>query len=390
MKGWIIMHYIVFLDTNIFDSNNYKFNNELFTKLSDYTDKGIIELQISSVVKGEVSRHIKDKVKDKVEEYNKTITSRDFKIFENDPEYSKLLIKYDADAWVDKALQIFNDYLNKCKTTILTADEINTESILYNYFNCQAPFEKAKKDEFPDAISLEVISKEISRLSKGKVFSNYINASGTPDDMLYCIISRDEGFRKAAEGIASDRPNEDVVVFESMHKLFKSITTQDERAKNLQDQLNQGFAKEIIEETIMQASENAAYIIDEDDGYVDDYTFEQADNIQYETDVISYQQMSDGSAVARVFVNMLFDARIEYEFLNANESFWDKEDQAFMFSVITKKNAVFQVESNLIFTLKIDSNQNAEFLEYIETPSDIDIQSNDIINIISCENKYPF
>ena len=62
------MHYIVFLDTNIFDASNYNFHNELFTKLYDYVNRGIIELQISSVVKGEVSRHIYDKVKKRIEE----------------------------------------------------------------------------------------------------------------------------------------------------------------------------------------------------------------------------------------------------------------------------------------------------------------------------------
>ena len=79
-KGEWILHYIVFLDTNIFDASNYNFHNELFTKLYDYVNRGIIELQISSVVKGEVSRHIYDKVKKRIEEINLNISSRDLKM----------------------------------------------------------------------------------------------------------------------------------------------------------------------------------------------------------------------------------------------------------------------------------------------------------------------
>ena len=384
------MHYIVFLDTNIFDASNYNFHNELFTKLYDYVNRGIIELQISSVVKGEVSRHIYDKVKKRIEEINLNISSRDLKIFRNDSDCDRQLKKYNSEVWVSKALQIFSDFLVNCKTTILLADNINTESILYDYFNCQPPFEKEKKEEFPDAISLAVISKEISKLSNGNYFYNYKNAFGTSDDLLYCIISNDNGFRKAAERIASNRPNEDIVILKSMQELFRLITIQDEQAKSLQDKLSHGFAKDIIEETIQQAIECAAFNIDEDDGYVEDYVFLQANNIQYEANVISYQKMSDGNDVARIYVDTMFDVRIQYEFLNSNESLWDKEEQDFIVRVTTEKTADFRVESSIVFNLKIDCNQNVEFLEYIETPTDIDIQTYDMIEVISYKNKYPF
>ena len=109
-----------------------------------------------------------------------------------------------------------------------------------------------------------------------------------------------------------------------------------------------------------------------------------------QANVISYQKMSDGNDVARIYVDTMFDVRIQYEFLNSNESLWDKEEQDFIVRVTTEKTADFRVESSIVFNLKIDCNQNVEFLEYIETPTDIDIQTYDMIEVISYKNKYPF
>ena len=57
------MHYKVFLDTNIYDATNYSFRNDLFMQMRNYAESGMLEMQICSVVKNEVCRHIKNKIK---------------------------------------------------------------------------------------------------------------------------------------------------------------------------------------------------------------------------------------------------------------------------------------------------------------------------------------
>ena len=60
------MHYKVFLDTNIYDESAYSFRNGMFTQLREYAASGILELQINSIVEGEVRRHIDKEVGDKI------------------------------------------------------------------------------------------------------------------------------------------------------------------------------------------------------------------------------------------------------------------------------------------------------------------------------------
>ena len=76
------MHYKVFLDTNIYDESSYSFRNGLFSQLREHAATGILELQINSIVEGEVRRHIKKNIGDRVRDLNKAITARELKIFQ--------------------------------------------------------------------------------------------------------------------------------------------------------------------------------------------------------------------------------------------------------------------------------------------------------------------
>lgn len=81
------MHYKVFFDTNIYDTANYSFRNDLFLRLRNYAESGMLKLQITSAVKNEVHRHIEKKIKDTVRNLNKILSSRDLQLFRTLPEY---------------------------------------------------------------------------------------------------------------------------------------------------------------------------------------------------------------------------------------------------------------------------------------------------------------
>lgn len=55
------MFYKAFLDTNIYDGSNYSFRNAAFTTLKSRAKNNELELQIDSIIRGEVEEHTKRK-----------------------------------------------------------------------------------------------------------------------------------------------------------------------------------------------------------------------------------------------------------------------------------------------------------------------------------------
>ena len=385
------MHYKVYLDTNIYDTANYSFRNGLFTQLRNYAQNGDLELQINSVVKGEVSRHISQRIKKTARNLNQILSSQEFQLFRTIPEYENRMQTFSPSEWVDTALTEFENLLVDCKAEVITNNGIDVEGMVEDYFELRYPFEEAKKDEFPDAITVRAIAQEINRLSSGqKWFSDYIGADKVADDLIYCIVSGDNGFCTAINQTVGNRPNEDVKLFSSLNELINFFTIQDEKAAELQEKLDNGYLKALIKTTIEEGVSGAAYNVDDLDGYVDDVSNLGTDNYSYNAFVVGLQEMSNGTTAARIYVDVQYDVRLEYSFLNATESYWDKEDHAYLWTVMTDKEAVFRAETSLLFMVSISSDGEVAFEDYIEMPTDIDLYDVDMIELVSCENRDSF
>ncbi len=382
-----IMHYKVFLDTNIYDAANYSFRNDLFMQMRNYAESGMLEMQICSVVKNEVCRHIKNKIKGTVKNLNQILSSRDLQLFRTLPEYKDKMETSSPSEWVEQAFSEFDCFLKDCKTEEITSNGIDVEGVLDDYFEMRYPFETAKKEEFPDAIIIRAVEQEIRRLSKDNILVEHKTSDGLVDDMLYCIVSDDNGFMTAMKQTVGERPSEDVKYFSSLNELINFFAVQDKQAAELQEKLNNGYARELIETTIEEGVSSAALTVDEPDGYVEDTSNMGTGDYLYDAFVISLQEMEDGSKFARIYLDVNFVIMLDYEYLNAMESYWDREDNAFLWTVMTEKVARFKANTVIGFTIIIDKDGNPEFNDYVEMPSDIEIDYKDLIEVISCENR---
>lgn len=107
----------------------------------------------------------------------------------------------------------------------------------------------------------------------------------------------------------------------------------------------------------------------------------------YDAFVVSLQEMEDGSKFARIYLDVNFGIMLDYEYLNAMEFYWDREDGAYLWTVMTEKVARFKGSATIGFTINIDKDGGPEFNDYIEMPSDFEIDYKDLIEVISCENR---
>lgn len=145
--------------------------------------------------------------------------------------------------------------------------------------------------------------------------------------------------------------------------------------------------KNKIKGTVEKGMSSAAFTVDEPDGYVEDTSNMGTGDYLYDAFVISLQEMEDVSKFARIYLDVNFGIMLEYEYLNTMESYWDREDNAFLWAVMTEKVARFKANTVIGFTITIDKDGNPEFNDYVEMPSDIEIDYKDLIEVISCENR---
>lgn len=381
------MHFKVFMDTNIYDGAGYSFSSDLFNKLKRYAKDGILELQINSVVKGEVNKHISTNVKKAAKDVKKAFGDRSLAGIRKIKDYSDIYDRINPAIFVQDTITEFEHLLADCKVEEITLNNIDIESIISSYFKPCLPFENGKKDEFPDAIILCSIIQEIERLAGGKDFLLYKASDGSEQEMIYCIISDDKGFKAGLEHLIGDKYDEDVKIFDSLNAFITFITTQDSKAEELQKKLDCGFAYEIINESIKEIIESADYNIDELGGNVEDVNSIDTRDYQYRPFITDFREYNNGVINAKIFIEVDYTARIEYEYLNISESYWDKEDPDFYWEVYTTKVADFKAEATLSFSISINEDGKVEFLDYIEIPSTIEIGSDDIVEIISCEDR---
>lgn len=372
------MHYKVFLDTNIYDSASFAFRNALFSQLTDLASADLLELQINSVVKGEVIKHIKKDIKIASNNLNTILSSRSMALFRHIPEYNERMLIYNPNTWVETALKEFDSFLDGCHFEEITSNDIDVEKIVSDYFLQQYPFEAAKKDEFPDAITIQAISNEIKKLSKNGCFSNYNN-----DNLYYCVVSNDKGFNNALKSSVGDLL--DVKLFDSLDKFINYIAVQDKDTKDLQDVFNTGYANELIESTIKESLDVTYFVINEPGGCVEDVSNLGTGDYNYSVNVMSLIKNDDGSKYARLYVETKFSVMLDYSYLNEDESYWDKEEKRYFWEVITYVKAKFNSETSIIFDIRINEDDFSEFIDFIDFKSTIELDAADA-DIINTES----
>ena len=162
---------------------------------------------------------------------------------------------------------------------------------------------------------------------------------------------------------------------------------QNDYAADLQRKLDDGCFKELLGETIRSITESAAYNVDDSDGYVETCDILGTGDYDYEAYVIDLQTFSDGTYAAKINVVTDYCITLDYEYLNEDESYWDKEDQEYHWMVWTETVAAFHAYTEMTFTILLDADGTATFVDYIDAPSDINVYFDDLIEVISSEDK---
>ncbi|KJZ16029.1 hypothetical protein TW85_03945 [Marinomonas sp. S3726] len=145
----------VFLDTEVFDSNQYNFNSRDLKQLKSLSENLSIELLLTDVVVDEVHRHLRRRANELASDAHRLSK----KFINVDPEGAGTELqtdRYSADNVYKLLERNFEGYLDACNAEVIDVESVSSREVFSLYFNEQSPFSSTgkKKNEFPDAFTL--------------------------------------------------------------------------------------------------------------------------------------------------------------------------------------------------------------------------------------------
>jgi len=178
---------IIFLDTSIFESENY-FEGRNINILFNLAKQNLIHLKVTEIVYREVLVRIENHAIKSVNLFKsqKLNFEKEARILRNTNVLSDYFEKTDFKELKEKSkreiLEKFHQVIDEFNIEIVDSSIANIKEVLGDYFETNPPFKNGiKKNEFPDAISLNTIKKwceetsnSVIHLSNDKDFDKYV------------------------------------------------------------------------------------------------------------------------------------------------------------------------------------------------------------------------
>ncbi|BDY04884.1 PIN domain-containing protein [Ferrimonas sp. YFM] len=177
----------VLVDTSIFDGNGLRLEKGLISKLSQFKNSPI-EYLFPDVIKNEVEKHLKNKMKISMASLEKALNDAGDHLFLEGGEFTdarQLLIENrEVEGLAERRIQRFIESTGAL--VLSSGDYVSVSGLLTSYFSNHPPFAETgkKKNEFPDAIVLmaaEAWAKQngisVLAIAKDGDWKNYCHSS---------------------------------------------------------------------------------------------------------------------------------------------------------------------------------------------------------------------
>ena len=370
------MKYRVFIDTNIYDGSNYSFSNAVFTSLKSYVEKGMVQLQINSVIEGEVRGHIRERVSGAVRAVNKALKDSVFAGFRHIPELQNRVEKLSESDFVAKADQEFQNLLVVCNTKRIGVNGIDVEKIMNDYFLRKPPFENKKPEEFKDAIAVASINEEVKNLG---------------EDEIYCVVSGDKGFIDAVKlnvqvpqitnsDKQGDYHGERLQVYDSLKSLLDYLTKLKKRSEYLGIFLKKYEVSFDIEETVRKVIESVDYQFEDIEPWIEEKVVTDIFDINFKTCVLDVYD--DETAMISLDVDAMI--KIEYTYTDEQDSYYDREEQRYLWQTLIENEGTYNIDFEMVLLIDISEcgqsiDEGAEILDDMEMSDEDVIEIKDVL-----------
>lgn len=162
----------IFLDTNIFEENNFFHSNDI-QSIFYYSRIGVINLYMTSISKMELIDRMKKGLINAKAEHNKLVSFiNKSRILKNLKTYEKFeKSKITIEESISELSSKLNTVINSSNIKLISADSVNIEEVFELYYKQEAPFSsKGKKFEFPDAFIIKSVDSWCKLNKKKMIF----------------------------------------------------------------------------------------------------------------------------------------------------------------------------------------------------------------------------
>jgi hypothetical protein len=287
----------VFVDTSTFIEQNYSFHGAVFQNLLRLCANGQAKVFVTDITYREVIAHIEEDIAKACQACARL--QRDARILRNlpHPPFVGLFERIDPNSTTAELILQFKAFLERISTETLSTSSVSIESVFDKYFLRKPPFgEGKKKDEFPDAFSLQALE-------------NWCEAR---EELMY-VVSADGDMPKHCAG------SKNLLHLQKLAEFINVVEFHDEVLAPSVDRLLEANAA-AIEDAITNEFVNQGFWIEDQDGDVngvDVKHLECLDRLVLEID--------KNSAVVQVDTSITFEADIIYDDLDTAS--YDSEDK---------------------------------------------------------------
>lgn len=155
--------FTIFIDTSIFESDNF-FQGRNLRTLCDLTKSKIVELKITDIIYEELKQRIRANLTKAQTSTKKSLQAinGEGKILKNIPQLKDLytLLNINLSEIEEELLTQLDTFLEHYHFEIIDSKISNVNEVFQDYFLTKPPFKEGlKKNEFPDAFSINTIKK---------------------------------------------------------------------------------------------------------------------------------------------------------------------------------------------------------------------------------------
>lgn len=348
---------LVFLDSSEYISCNFDYENPLFQALRSRIDIGEVYLGITKVTIGE----IKNKIHEGVLEAKQALQSarKKARILRNyrKGEANFLFSELDIETIEKELIGQFEDFLKKFKTDILDYEDLNVERVFSLYFSHKAPFGLGKKkNEFPDAFSLEILE----------------GWAESESSTVY-VVSQDKDMK---EGVKNYSKLEHVG---SIADLISHLSFKYEKLAPLCIK-GYEFARNAIDQIIKDDFSNRGFYVEDQPGDVHNiFDIEVED---YEPTLLSVEQKEkEASIIATFEVIATIEFRAEISYDDLATASYDSEDKNLIPHRIIEEtvtsSAIVMSNATLVFQIDSPDDYKISSVSISALADDIAVQSSE-------------
>lgn len=336
---------VVYLDTNVYIGAKYIFDSGNFGALKNLITAGKVTALYTSATISEVKQHIETDIGTAITKYNRLLR-KDMPILIDDPLYN--LTNLDVEQVVKTVTDKLDVFSNIVGVEQISLNPLDGEKLVADYFNKVAPFESKKPNEFKDAIMINAI-KQFQSTAKSRI----------------CIVSNDEGFRKAFENSA------DFVAFSFLSEFLKYYNQSEIELATISEFLSDIIASGELDDAIKEYFSN----FDVDRGDYGEWNCDGGEIDEISCELLYIEEM-DGKYVANISADVEIEIDITYR--DEDTSYYDKEEGAYLIEHFIHATEKHRTTMELMIVCDVENDEESfELVDY----SIIEDSKNKYINL---------